>query len=251
MSPDSKYGAFQRYSAAKAATVAKLPAGIAFAEASVLPTCFNTAIVALCAPTGQGFGLPLPSLDAASIASGKTIVVWGASSSVGLQTLQVARAAGIETIAVASAHNAELCLSCGAAQALDYHNPSIVEDVIRAAKAASGEFVGVLDCASIPDKSLNFCIEILQKLGGGTLAYLQPHIQVEVPSDSNITVTKVLGVGDITHAFWKDYITPALEAGTLKCLPEVLVVDEGLHSLQKAINVLRKGVSAKKVVVTL
>lgn len=247
MNPDSRHGAFQLYCVAKTATVAKIPDNVAFTEACVLPIAFNTAVVSLCAPPGKGFGLPSPSLHPTQ--SGKTIVVWGASSSVGVLTLQLARAAGIKAIGVSSAQNFGLCTSCGAVEMLDYHEPSIVQDVVRTVKAVGGSFVGILDCVSIPNQSLKFCIPVLEHLGGGELSVLHPDVQPEV--SNKITITHIFGMNEITHAFWKDYITPALEQGELKCLPEALVVGKGLESLQKALDVLRKGVSAKKVVVEL
>jgi NADPH:quinone reductase-like Zn-dependent oxidoreductase len=232
---------------AKAVLVAKLPGNIPFSEACVLPVAFNTALVSLCAPPGQGFGLQLPSLNPNP--SGKTIVVWGASSSCGTLILQLARAAGIKAIAVASEHNHELCRSCGAVDTLDYRKDSIVSDVVKAVKSVEGEFVGIIDCVSIEDQSLKFCIPVLEQLGGGKLGNLLPHARPEVPD--NVELTNIFGMNDITHAFWKDYLTPALKQGKLTCTPEPLVVGDGLGSFQKALDVQRKGVSAKKVVVTL
>jgi NADPH:quinone reductase-like Zn-dependent oxidoreductase len=227
--------------------VAKVPENIPFSEACVLPTAFNTAIVSLCAPPGQGFGLQLPSLDPKP--SGKTVVVWGASSSCGTLILQLARAAGIKAIAVASGHNHELCKSCGAVDALDYRKDSIVSDVVKSVESVGGEFVGIIDCVSVEDQSLKFCIPVLEQLSGGELGILLPHAHPKVPE--NVKLTKIFGVNDITHAFWKDYITPALKQGRLMCTPEPLVVGDGLESFQEALDVQRKGVSAKKVVVTL
>ena len=163
--------------------------------------------------------------------------------------LQVAQAAGVTAIAIASASNHELCTSLGAVEALDYHKPSIVDDVVRAVRTAGGDFVGVLDTISNPDQSLKYCILVLEQLGGGQLGILDPLLQPKV--SENIKVTNILGLNDMTHAFWTEYLTSALEQGKLKCSPESLVVGQGLESLQRALDVQRKGVSAKKVVVTL
>ena len=163
--------------------------------------------------------------------------------------LQIARASGVQAIAIASASNHELCTSLGAVKVLDYHDPSIVNDVVQAVQAAGGDFVGVLDTISIPDQSLKYSIPVLEQLGGGQLGILDPQLQPK--ASDNIRVTNILGFNDMTHAFWKEYLTPALEQGKLKCSPESLMVGEGLESLQKALDMQRKGVSAKKVVVTL
>lgn len=242
-----KYGAFQQFSVAKEKRVAKIPDHTSFAQASVLPICFNTALVALCAEAGKGFGLPGPSLHPKPL--GKTVVVWGASSSVGLETLQVARAAGITTIATASPRNSELVKGAGASQVLDYHAPSVVDDLVRAVRNAEGHFVGVIDCISDEELSLRNCISLLKNVGGGKLGIVKPEKELELPD--NIELCRIFGFNELTDPFWKDYLTPALENGTLKCLPEPRVVGEGLESLQEALNTLDKGVSATKLVVTL
>ena len=219
---DSKYGAFQLFSVAKEATTAKLPDSIRFAEGAVLPTASNTALVALSGPPGLGFGLPLPTTNPRPCA--KTVLVWGASSSVEMMTLQIARESGITAIAVASEHNHPLCKSAGAVETLDHHHPSIVASVVNAVKATGGIFVGVIDCISLP-QTLKYTIPILEQLGGGELAFLIPNVNPEVPE--NVTVHYVLGRDqEVTHAIWKEYLSSALEDGRLKRLPEAYVIGE-------------------------
>lgn len=242
-----KYGAFQQFSVAKEKRVARIPNHTSFTQASVLPICFSTALVALCAEAGKGFGLPGPSLNPKPL--GKTIVVWGASSSVGLEIVQVARAAGITTIATASPANFELVKGAGASQVLDYHAPSVVDDLVRAVRNAEGHFVGVIDCISEEELSLRYCISVLKAVGGGKLGVVKPEKELELPD--NIELCGIFGFNEMTDPFWKDYLTPALENGTLKCLPEPRVVGEGLECLQGALDTLDKGVSATKLVVTL
>ncbi|KAK5175756.1 uncharacterized protein LTR77_000896 [Saxophila tyrrhenica] len=244
---DPRFGAYQLYSVARAEKTKKLPDDVTLTDASVLPVGFNTAIVGLCGPPGQGLGLPLPSLSPEP--SGKTLVIWGASSAVGLQSLQVARAAGVTTIAIASPHNFDLCRSCGAAELFDYHQASVVDDVVKAVKASNGEFAGVLDCISLPEDSYKFCIPILEALGGGLLGVLDPQARLEV--SENIKVVKIMGMNEMTDAVWDEYLIPALREGKHRCLPEPLLAGEGLESLQKGMDILKKGVSAKKMVVTL
>ena len=176
-------------------------------------------------------------------------MIWGASSSTGVFFLQIARAAGVKTIAVASASNHERCKSYGAAAAIDYHQPASVTNVVEAVKTVGGQFVGVIDCISIADASAAYCISMLEQLGGGELGLLLPELRLETPK--NVHVTNIFGLNKVTYQFWRGYLTPALEQGKLKCAPESLVIGDGLESLQKALDVQRRGVSAKKVVVTL
>lgn len=242
------FGGFQLFTLAKAVLTAQLPEHISFVEGSVVPACFSTAVVALCGGPGLGFGLPQPSLnDADSI--GKMVVVWGASSAVGLQFLQISRAAGIKTIATASPHNFDLVRGAGASYVFDYKSSSVVNDLLESVKDAKEEFAGVLDCISIPGQSLDFCVSLMKHLGGGKLAVLDPVVPFDHPE--NIEVIRIMANGEVFHPAWKDYLTPALESGKLKCLPQALVAGHGLEALQTGMDILHKGVSANKVVIIL
>ena len=111
---DNKDGGFALYSSAQAGTTAKLPDSISFTEGSVLPLAFDTAAVGLYS-TGEGFlALPHPSLKSSS--TGKTLVVWGGSSSVGALAIQLAVASGLKVVATASKHNADFVKKCGASE---------------------------------------------------------------------------------------------------------------------------------------
>lgn len=205
-------------------------------------------MVGLCGQSGLGFSLPAPSLNTRP--AGKTIVVWAASTSIGLLTLQLARAAGVEAIAVASERNHPLCQECGATSVFDYHDEAaVVGNVVNAVERRNGKFVGVFDCISEPG-SLKFTTAILLELGGGQLNFVLPNVNPDVAA--NIQVNHVLGRDqDVVIPAWRNFLTSALEQGKLRCVPEPLVVGNGLAHLQEGLDTLRKGVSARKVVVTL
>lgn len=243
--PDPRNAGFQQFSIAPAATVAHLPDSIAFTEAAVLPVAFDTSLVALCSPPGKGLNLPSPTLKDEKNASDHTIVVWGGSSSVGSMALQLAQAAGVRTVTVASKHNFDFCKRCGADEVFDYKDANVEKDVIAAVKA-KGKFAGIFDAVSIDGQSKEHCQAIAQALGGGTVAIVAPGGQ-EPPE--GVTVTMIFGMGPITHPFWDHFITEALESGRIKCYPPPYIVGKGLESLQKGIDRSRKGVSAEKIVV--
>ena len=50
---------------------------------------------------------------------------------------------------------------------------------------------------------------------------------------------------------WNSFAPEALANGTLKAKPDAQIVGHGLESVQKGVDLLRKGVSARKIVVTL
>lgn len=58
-------------------------------------------------------------------------------------------------------------------------------------------------------------------------------------------------LGSKEHETVHTWISKALADGTLRPMPEPMVVGEGLESIQLGIDTLRKGVSATKVIVRL
>ncbi len=54
----------------------------------------------------------------------------------------------------------------------------------------------------------------------------------------------------IAKAVYLDFVPKALQNGSLKPKPDPLVVGKGLGKVQEGLNVQKKGVSAKKVVVS-
>ena len=189
--------------------------------------------------------MPYPSLNPQPL--NKTILVWGGSSSVGALAIQLATASGAKVVAVASKHNHDFVKKLGAVEALDYKDPSIVEDAVKAIKAAGGEFVGVYD-AIANEGSLKFVFPIAEKLGGANVAGTLPPPE-NVPE--SVKYGNVFAINEVNNPIWEKYVTQALEEGKLLAVPEPLVVGKGLENVQKGLDTNKAGVSAKKVVVEL
>ncbi|KAF2165501.1 hypothetical protein M409DRAFT_24353 [Zasmidium cellare ATCC 36951] len=240
-------GGFQLYARAAAVFTAKIPDSLSYTQASVLPLALDTAGHGLYDSREKGFiGLDYPSLTPKP--SGKTILVWGGSSSVGALAIQLATASGAKVISVASKHNLDFLKSLGAVEALDYNTPSIVDDAVTAIKSAGGDFAGIYDAIST-EASYKFVLPIAEKLGGTHVAVTLPAPK-ELPS--GVTAANVFAVNkDVNGRLWEEYVTPALEQGKLKAVPEAFVVGKGLEYVQKGFDTNKAGVSAKKVVVEL
>lgn len=56
---------------------------------------------------------------------------------------------------------------------------------------------------------------------------------------------------EVGPAIFRDWFTPALEKGILKCKPDAKVVGQGLESIQAGVDAIAKGASATKYVVEL
>lgn len=91
-------GGYAEYSLAPVITTFKIPDGTSFEEASTVGLAGMTAALGLFAP--DRLGLPSP-FNPVSDANTLPIVIYGASSSVGAYALQLAKLAGLYTIAVA------------------------------------------------------------------------------------------------------------------------------------------------------
>lgn len=176
----AKHGGFQNYTTCKELVVAKIPDRISFAHAVVLPLGLSTSITGLF----EHLQLKLPSVEPKS--TGKTIVIWGGSSSMGSTGIQLAAAAGYKVITTASPRNHEYVKSLGATEVFDHSAPNIVDLILG--KLDRSTFAGVYDCIG-EEVTTRSCAKILSELGGGVLpTVLWP------PSDLPENVKAVLGM---------------------------------------------------------
>lgn len=157
-------GAFQLYTVGFAALSCKIPDSISYEDASVLPLAISTAASALYMK--DFLKLPYPSIGAKP--SGKSVLVFGGSSSVGALGVQLAAASGVKVIATASPRNHALVKSLGATEVFDHKDPDAVEKITKALKSA-GDVTGVYDAIGL-SSGRKLCAEVLQKFGGGMIA---------------------------------------------------------------------------------
>ncbi|KAK9482631.1 chaperonin 10-like protein [Lipomyces starkeyi] len=248
-------GAFALYTVIPANKAAILPDAIPFTEGVVVPFALEAAVcalsikvpgVAIPGVSTPALGLPYPSPQD-PVPSGKTLVLYGGSSSVGSMTTQLATAAGIHVISIAGKHNFDFSKRCGAAQVFDHKDPAVADKVIEAVGKSGHEFIGIFDAIATPETYAHD-LAILAKLGGGHLACVHPP-PGDVPA--NVKAGMIFAVNENVTPVWKDYVTPALQAGKLQCLPPPTIVGKGLEHIQDALKKSKAGVSATKLVVEL
>jgi NADPH:quinone reductase-like Zn-dependent oxidoreductase len=121
-------GGFQLYTVVLERMASPIPDTLPFEDAAVLPLAVSTAACGLF-QTDQ-LGLRHPSVNTEP--TGQTLLVWGGSTIVGSNAIQLAAAAGYEVITTASPRNFEYVKSLGAAQVFDYNSPTVVPDIIAA-----------------------------------------------------------------------------------------------------------------------
>lgn len=249
VSNDPAQGGFQLYTSLNALVVVKIPDNLSYTSAAVLPLAISTA--SACLFKKETLALPLPkSSDANPPSSGKSVLVWGGSSSVGATAIQLAAGAGHKVVSVASKRNIDGVKALGAAAVFDYNSSSVADDIIAALEGT--DFAGVCDTIGTPDAAKAWA-PVYKKLGGKYGSVL-PDAQ-GLPE--GIEGTSVFGpsvalddkyIGDVVWAKW---VPEALQKGTLKALPEAIVVKGGLEAVQEAFNKQKAGVSFAKIVVEL
>lgn len=257
---DAAYGGFQLYVKLKAIVTTKIPDGLTFEEAAVLPLSLATAAAGLYVSEVLGLRLPRIPGSAALIVSPlesdrETLLLWGGSSSVGSSVVQLAVASGYNVVATASPSNYGYVKGLGASLVLDYHNPDIVPILVQLLQRfGNGKVVGAYDAIGT-DITVRQTAAVLQALGGGKIASVGSTL--EDAGGEQVTVTRVLASKIATqepevarHLFGK-YVPAALKVGQLLPRPRELIIGKGLYYVQGGLDINRKGVSAAKVVVTL
>ncbi|KAH3957094.1 hypothetical protein HBI56_234080 [Parastagonospora nodorum] len=245
---DPAEGGFQLYTKCNALVVQKIPASLDFKSATVLPLAISTA--AACLFKKETLSLSMPTSASKPSASGKSVLIWGGSSSVGATAIQLAAAAGHKVVSVASKHNLDKIKDLGAEVAVDYNSSSATEDIIAALEGT--EFAGVCDCIGSSDAAKAWA-PIYKKLGGryGSVMPGAEGLPEDIQGASVFAPSVALDDKYVGDAVWGKFVPEALEAGALKALPPPVVVGSGLESVQKACDAQRKGVSFGKIVVEL
>ena len=131
-------GAFQDYVVLLAHMASPIPDAMAFEDAAVLPLGLSTAACGLF----QKDFLAMNAPSAAPRPTGKTLLVWGGSTSVGSNAIQLAVAAGYDVITTASPRNFDYVKRLGAREAFDYRSKTVVADIV--ARLRGREVAGAL-----------------------------------------------------------------------------------------------------------
>jgi NADPH:quinone reductase-like Zn-dependent oxidoreductase len=110
-------GAYAQYALASEMMMAHKPSSLSFVEAASAPVVAVTAWQML--------------FDYAHAKAGQTVLIHGAGGNVGAYAVQMARNAGLEVCATASAKDLDYVRELGAGTAIDYR-ATLFEDVVRA-----------------------------------------------------------------------------------------------------------------------
>lgn len=265
-------GAFQLYTVLLAHMATRIPDTLSYEQASVIPLGASTAACGLFQKDQLALQYPSPGVPVKP--TGKTVLIWGGSTSVGSNAIQLAVAAGYEVITTASPKNFDYVRKLGASQVFNYKSRTVVPDLIKAFKGK--RCAGAM---SIGNGAADLCLDVLSKCKGNKFLSMASYPNPPTPPKSFVFLQTVFyfltgqiriflksktggirtnfifgstlidnGVGE---AIWVDFLPRALAEGTYVAVPDAQVVGKGLENIQTGFDVQKKGMSAKKVVVSL
>ncbi|KAL1869967.1 hypothetical protein Daus18300_005428 [Diaporthe australafricana] len=240
--------AFMLYTILQTNMTCPIPDRISFEEAAVIPLCLSTAAAGLFQEDFMSLDLPT---EPARQPNGKTVLVWGGATCVGCNAIQLAVAGGYEVITTASPKNFELMKRLGASQAFDYNSPTVVADLVVAFKGRTS--AGALDCIGPASGATTAVLEVVSRMLAGSkfVATVKPHQLI--PESVSTKHIYAISICDnfVSKGVYEDFLPRALEVGSFVPAPKPLIAGKGLESVQAGIDILRKGMSAQKVVVSL
>lgn len=243
---DNASGGFQRYTLVPQDVTSIIPDDLSFEQAAVLPLALATAAFALF--TDDGLKLTYPQLGPDPI--NEYVLIWGGATSVGGTAIQLAKASGYQVVTTASPRNHEYIKSLGADHVFDYKSPDVVSSIVALLK--NHHLAGTFEASGSSDSTLSSATIISQASGSKKLLSVReaPENLPEGIITKNYLAYELVGTEAAKKVFW-EYVPKALEKGALRAEPKAEVVGKGLESVQKGVDVLKEGVSAKKIVVSL
>jgi NADPH:quinone reductase-like Zn-dependent oxidoreductase len=245
VSKNNDNGAFQQYTILKDCAATRLPSFVSFEEGSILPMAVATAGVSIF------LALDVPRPPAKSQGG---FLVWGASSSVGTAAIQIAASLGYTVYGVCSPRHSVYIKKLGAHETFDYNDSSVVKKITQSLKAANEQLVIAYD-AIVEHGSAQMCVEILEAFGGGKLCLTSPYPedarQTERVEISSTYAARVVFEPDFGRWLFNEWLQRSLADKTFVPSPAIEKVDGGIQAVQKALDMHKKGLSGKKLVITL
>ena len=267
-------GAFQLYSIVSEHMATTMPPTLGFEAASVLPLAISTAACALFQKDFLGLDYPTER----SAPQGKTLLIWGGSTSVGCNAIQLAAAAGYDVVTTCSPKNFDLVKQLGARQAFDYRQKNVVTEIISALDGRC--MVGAI---AIGARSGKACVDVLARCEGSKfVAMATPPATFDSVPRGRGRLMQLIGVmtrivggmiamtikarrfgvsckmiwggalidNDVGPMVFARFLPDALASGRYRAAPEAIVVGHGLSEIPAALERQRLGASATKFVIS-
>ncbi|KAJ9605400.1 hypothetical protein H2200_010057 [Cladophialophora chaetospira] len=239
------YGASQQKVIVPIETACPIPDSLSFVDAATMPMGVLTALSGF-----TSIGLPASTTALYTPEDKRGLLIWGASSSIGMSTIQVAKALGFRIYATSSAKHHATLTALGAEKVFDYSSPTVVDEIVSSAKEAGV----VLKTAYRANGDIQPILDVLVAFGGGNLASAV-NLDASTPSHPSV-VTKFVAAPQGPEAQARhlqfvllEWLAPRLEDGSYVAAPRARVLQGGLGALNEGLDVLKSGVSGEKLVV--
>ncbi|PSK56012.1 hypothetical protein B9Z65_4890 [Elsinoe australis] len=242
------HGSFQEYVLVPWQCVVPLPESVGLEEGAMMPLATLTALT--------GWGAVGMSLEGHRAGEKEAVLVWGGASSVGTVAVQAAKGMGFRVYVTASERNHAYVKGLGADEVFDYTEEGVVDRIVQRVKE-DGVVLRMGYCAA--GEGLRGTVDALALTRGAEEARVASASLVPKGFEGveGVVVTFVmppLDKGEREEHFRKvfhGWLKGGLEKGTVVPSPKVQIEEGGLEGLDRALDVLRKGVSGVKIVVRL
>jgi len=243
------HGAFQTYTLLRSIATTKLPPNISFIEGSVFPMAFATAACCLYV----NLEISRPQINPES-SKDEGFLVWGGASAVGIAVIQLAKNSGFKVFVAASQKHMAYLKSLGAYEVFDYHDSDVAEKIVEAAKSAGVKMNMGVDAIAEGDTAKLAADILIASSGGGKLVLTLPWPErYEKPKEIEVlncgAYRLATDQAEFGEWFFNEYLQGSLENGSVISAPPVEVIKGGIGATQEGWDLLKKGVSGKKLVI--
>ncbi|TVY42630.1 Dehydrogenase [Lachnellula subtilissima] len=240
-SNDLNHGAWQTYTVLREIATTKIPDRMTYEEGCVFPMAMATSAIALFVH----LGIPRPTGQPTLQKSG--LLIWGASSSVGVSALQLAKNLGFKVFVTASPTHHRYLRSLGAFDVFDYHDPAVVGKIAASARSAGTPIKLAFDAVT-EGTSARQSADVLIAFGsaGSKLVLVLPWSENEPkPEGMEISMTVAGRTGtdqsELGAWFFNDYLQDSLKNGSIVPAPKIEIAGGGIAATQKVIDKLKAG----------
>lgn len=242
---DLRAGCFQEYVVVPSHTVLPIPSTVSFEAAACLGVAALTASMTL----WKWLGVPIPRHTPDEAAEEEWLLVWGGSTVTGQFATQIANLSGIKVITVNSTETKSLSERLGASHVVVRDGKGDDELVDEIRQVTGDRVTRAIDLVGPKTAALALkAVSQAKPVAFAPLAMMS-NSQV-VPENVEVhTVEMKQFVLDKSNVRFTEELGKLLESDKI-ALPELHLLDGGLHSVQEGLELLKKGnLKGKKLVV--
>ena len=246
---DDRHAGFQSYTVLMENMACPIPSFMPYESAAVFPLGVSTAAAALFQDDFLKIGKPRSKPER----SPKTVLIWGGTSAVGSNAIQLAVAAGCQVIATASKTKIDFVKNeLGATDVKDYTGASIVTELQQRLK--NEDVIGAFDAIG-NKQSTKATMDVIRPLPGGKKPVVATNWYEGDEKDMEgveFSVVQAVDIrnNDVGNMVYRDFLPEALQSGRYKVMPEPKIVGEGIEGIQAGLD-SSAGLSAQKGIVTI